>query len=101
MDQVTETEFLNILKEKDYVLQKGNTKEINDIKDRGWDEVSECLKANTGKHFEKVKLKKKWSNIMVRVKENDRKRKSTGGGCNIDLTSNDQIALDIMGNSIQ
>ena len=99
MDDKTELLFLNILSKHSFLLKKGHTNELRNKKQKGWITVQQTLSAATGKHFDVENLKKKWNNIQSRVKENIRKRKQTGGGPCIELSSNDSCVIDILGES--
>ena len=80
MESAVENVFLNrpLMKDVPCLTMKGITKQQQTQKEESKKTVSEKLFVATGKSFIADQLKKKWNNNEFRVKENSRKRKSTG-----------------------
>ena len=99
MSSQIEKTFLSLLHEYPVLVSKGNTKEMILRKTEGWRELKEKLFAATGVELTVEQLKKKWNNVQSKVKENNRKRKLTGGGENIPVNEEENVVLDIIGDN--
>ena len=100
MDFKNEAIFLQLLSERRDVLNnKCRNKELNQQKEKMWEEIQQKLMIETGRNFTVHYIRIKWNNIQERVKEKSRCLRQSGaaGGRDRQLTDNDKQALMIIG----
>lgn len=94
MEQV----FLEILEDhKNEILSKDGTREGKLRRQKCWEDIARSFLVSTGKQLDAKTLKIKWNNIQGRVKDKTKSAKGTGGGPSVTLSSNDKLAIKILG----
>lgn len=97
MDSELEYELLSIIEQNKAILCREGTKEGKQKRLNAWNNIRTSFLTNTGKDLDEPKLKIKWNNIQSRIKEKQRCANITGGGPPAKMSTNDLLAVKILG----